>query len=103
MANRIVATKGIIYENNIVKELDIDQSIGTDVRIKATGTGSCKVVGKLTSDGEYKELSLVRLSDFAVVSAIVDEEIYATDVTGLCSISLTNVSGFTNVIAKVIS
>ena len=76
---------------------------GSDVRIKASGTGSCKVVGKLTANGDATVLSVVRLSDCAVVDTISDNEIYAADVSGLYSISVANTSGFTNVWATILA
>ena len=78
-------------------------STGSDIRIKASGTGSCKVVGKLTANGDYKVLSLVRLKDFAVVDTITDNEIYAADASCLHTISLANASGFTNVWATILA
>lgn len=92
---------GDLY-NNGVKELKLGQMTGRDLRVKATGTGSCKVVGKLTANGEYKVLSLVRLSDFAVTDTITDNEIYAADAVGICSFSLVDASGFTRVWANVL-
>ena len=90
-------SNGNLYSNGTVHEIKLENTTGTDIRIKATGTGSCKLVGKLTANGDYKTLSLVRMSDFAVTGTITDNEIYATDVTGIYSISLANATGFTNV------
>lgn len=98
--NKYAVKDGDLY-NGEVKELKIGQMTGCDLRVKATGTGSCKVVGKLTANGEYKVLSLVRLSDFAVTDTITDNEIYAADVTGIHTLSLTSTSGFTNVYAAI--
>jgi len=101
MANRYSVINGDLYVNGVVNEMKV--STGSDIRIKASGTGSCKVVGKLTANGDYKTLSLVRLSDFAVVDTITDNEIYAADASGLYSISVSNASGFTNVWATVLA
>lgn len=101
MANKHIIVDGDLYANGIVSELKIANSTGSDIRIKASGTGSCKVVGKLTANGEYKVLDLVKMSDFSVTDTITDNEIYATDATGLYSISLVNASGFTSVFARV--
>ena len=101
MANRYSVINGDLYSNGVVSEMKV--ITGSDIRIKASGTGSCKVVGKLTASGDYKTLSLVRLSDFAVVDTITDNEIYAADVSGLYAVSVSNASGFTNVWAEVLA
>lgn len=101
MANKMIIVDGDLYANGVIGELKIHNSTGYDIRVKASGTGSCKVVGKLTANGEYKVLNLVRMSDFAVTDTITDNEIYATDASGLCSISLVSASGFTSVFARV--
>lgn len=101
MANRYSVINGDLYSNGVVSEMKV--ITGSDIRIKASGTGSCKVVGKLTANGDYKTLSLVRLSDFAVVDTITDNEIYAADASGLYAISLTSASGFTNVWATILA
>ena len=101
MANRYSVINGDLYGNGVVSEMKV--ITGSDIRIKASGTGSCKVVGKLTANGDYKTLSLVRLSDFAVVDTITDNEIYAADASGLYAISLTSASGFTNVWATILA
>ena len=101
MANRYSVINGDLYSNGVVSEMKV--ITGSDIRIKASGTGSCKVVGKLTASGNYKTLSLVRLKDFAVVDTITDNEIYAADASGLYAISLTSASGFTNVWATILA
>lgn len=101
MANKYVITDGDLYANGVVGEIKIANAIGSDIRIKASGTGSCKVVGKLTANGDYKVLDLVKMSDFSVTDTIADNEIYATDATGLYSISLISASGFTSVFVRV--
>lgn len=101
MANKMIIVDGDLYVNGVVGELEIHNSTGSDIKIKASGTGSCKVVGKLTANGEYKILDLIRMNDFTVTDTITDNEIYATDATGLYSISLVSASGFTSVFARV--
>lgn len=102
MANRYSVINGDLYANGSTNEMKV--ITGSEIRIKASGTGSCKVVGKLTANGEAKVLSLVRLSDgFDVVDTITDNEIYAADVSGLYSISVSNASGFTNVWATILA
>lgn len=101
MANRYSVINGDLYANGSANEMKV--ITGSDIRIKASGTGSCKVVGKLTANGTAQPLSLVRLSDFAVVDTITDNEIYAFDASGLYSISVSNASGFTNVWATVLA
>ena len=103
MANKYIVTDGDLYTNGVISELKIANATGSDIRVKASGTGSCKVVGKMTANGDYKTLSLVRLSDFAVVDTITDNEIYAADASGLCAISVSSASGFTNVWATVLA
>lgn len=103
MANRYTVINGDLYANGVANEIKVAQMTGSDIRVKASGTGSCKVVGKLTANGDYKVLSLVRLSDFAVVDTITDDEIYAADASGLYSISVSNASGFTTVWATVLA
>lgn len=101
MSNKYSVQSGSLYDGSSTVELK--NLTGWDVRIQATGTGSCKVVGKLTANGEAKVLSLVRMSDFAVVDTITDNEIYATDASGLYSISASNASGFTKVFATILA
>lgn len=103
MANKYIVVDGGLYSDGVVKEIKIANATGSDIRIQASGTGSCKVVGKLTANGEAKVLDLVRMSDFAITDTITDNEIYATDATGMYSISLVNASGFTNVYAKILA
>lgn len=103
MANRYTVINGDLYANGVANEMKVAQMTGSDIRVKASGTGSCKVVGKMTANGDYKTLSLVRLSDFAVVDTITDDEIYAADASGLYSISVSNASGFTTVWATVLA
>lgn len=101
MANRFSVINGDLYNNGVTTEMKV--TTGSDIRIKASGTGSCKVVGKLTANGTTQPLSLVRLSDFAVVDTITDNEIYAADASGLYSVSVSNASGFTNVWATILA
>lgn len=101
MANRHSVINGDLYVNGNTSEMKVNN--GSDIRIKALGTGSCKVVGKLTANGETRVLSLVRLRGFAVVDVIADNEIYAADASGLYSISVVNASGFTNVWATILA
>ena len=101
MASKFAVINGDLYNNGVVTEMKV--TTGSDVRIKASGTGSCKVVGKLTANGTAQVLSLVRLRDLAVVDTITDNEIYAFDASGLYSISVSNASGFTNIWATVLA
>lgn len=80
MANRFSVINGDLYNGGTASEMKVLN--GSDIRIKASGTGSCQVVGKLTANGEAKVLSLVRLRDFAVVDTITDNEIYAFAASG---------------------
>lgn len=103
MANKYTVVSDELYANGAAKEVKIYNLTGSDLRIKATGTGSCQVVGKLTSSDDWKVLSLVKLKGFDVVDTVTDEEIYAADVSGIYSISVQNASGFTKVWATVLA
>lgn len=72
------------------------------MRVQATGTGGYKVVGKLTKDGAEKELNLIKLSDFSCSSTATNNEIYAADIAGLYSVSVSNVSGVTKIFATIL-
>lgn len=100
MANRFSVINGDLFNNGVTIEMKV--TTGSEIRIKASGTGSCKVVGKLTANGTAQPLSLVRLNGFEVVDTITDNEIYAADASGLYSISVANASGFTNVWATIL-
>ena len=103
MANKFCVVNGELYANGSANEIKISNLTGTDLRIKATGTGSCKVVGKLTASDDWKVLSLVKLNGFDVVDTITDNEIYAADVSGIYAISVQNASGFSKVWATVLA
>lgn len=94
-------TNGFIYDNG--KSIELKTFNGSDLRIQAVGTGKFKVNGKLTANGTAKILGLIRLSDFATVEEIEDNEIYACDITGLYSISTQDVVGVNKVYASICS
>lgn len=95
MSTKFSVTNGDLYINGATTEMRVVNS--SDIRIQASGTGSCKLVGKLKANGEYKTLAMVRLSDFAVCDTIEDNEIYAADASGLYAITLQDVTGFDRV------
>lgn len=103
MANKYAVVNGELYANGVANEIKIYNLTGSDLRIKATGTGSCKVVGKLTASDDWKVLSLVKLNGFDVVDTVTDNEIYAADVSGIYAISVQNASGFSRVWATVLA
>lgn len=103
MANKYTVVSDELYANGVAKEVKIYNLTGSDLRIKATGTGSCQVVGKLTANDDWKVLSLVKLKGFDVVDTITDNEIYAADVSGIYAISVQSASGFTKVWATVLA
>jgi len=103
MANKYTVVSDELYANGVAKEVKIYNLTGSDLRIKATGTGSCQVVGKLTANDDWKVLSLVKLKGFDVVDTITDNEIYAADVSGIYAISVQNASGFSKVWATVLA
>ena len=90
---------GDLYNNGRTSEMKV--GIGADLKVQATGSGSFKVVGKLTQNGTEKVLSLVNLSDFSAATTITTADVYAGDVSGLYSISVTNVTGFTKIFATI--
>ena len=103
MANKYTVVNGELYANGTAVEMKIFNLTGSDLRVKASGIGSCKVVGKLTASDDWKVLSLVKLNGFDVVDTITDNEIYAADVSGIYAISVQNASGFSKVWATVLA
>lgn len=90
---------GDLYNNGRTSEMKI--GIGADLKVQATGSGSFQVVGKLTQNGTEKVLNLANLSDFSTATTVTTSDIYAGDVSGLYSISVKNVTGFTKIYATV--
>lgn len=92
---------GNLYDSGTITEIKVGQ--GTDLKIQATGTGSCQITGKLTSNGTEKILPMVKVAGgtFSVATTITDECIYDTDISNLYSVSVTNVSGFTKIYATI--
>lgn len=90
---------GDLYNNGRISEMKI--GIGADLKVQATGSGSFQVVGKLTQNGTEKALMFVNLSDFSTASTITTTDVYAGDVSGLYSISVKNVTGFTKIYATI--
>ena len=101
MSTKFSVTNGDLYMNGVATEMRVVNS--SDIRIQASGTGSCKLVGKLTANGEYKVLATVRLKDFTICESIKDNEIYAADATGLHSVTLQDVTGFDRVWVTVLA
>ena len=95
------ATNGNLYENGKAFELKV--GIGADFKVQASGTGSFQVVGKLTANGTEELLKLVSLGDYSTATTITTTDIYEGDVSGLYSISVKNVTGFTKIYATVIA
>lgn len=90
---------GDLYNNGRTSEIKV--GIGADLKVQATGSGSFQVVGKLTQNGTEKILGLVNLGDFSTATTITTSDIYAGDVSGLYSISVKNVTGFTKIYATI--
>lgn len=90
---------GDLYNNGRTSEMKV--GIGADLKVQATGSGSFQVVGKLTQNGTEKILDLVNLGDFSTATTITTSDIYAGDVSGMYSISVRNVTGFTKIYATV--
>lgn len=84
-------TNGNLYKNGVITELNV--LTGSELKVQSTGSGSYKVIGKLTSDGTSKVLNVINLSTFDLSDTIRDNGIYVTDVSGLYSISVSDVSG----------
>ena len=99
MANSFV--NGNLYENG--KSIEMKVVLGSDLKVQASGatSGSFQVIGKLTQNGTEKVLSLVNLSDFSTATTITTADVYAGDVSGLYSISVKNVTGFTKIFATI--
>lgn len=92
---------GNLYDNGITAEIKVGQ--GTDLKIQATGTGSCQITGKLTSNGAEEIMPMIKVAGdtFSVTTTITDNGIYTTDVSNLYSVSATSVSGFTKIYATI--
>lgn len=90
---------GDLYNNRRISEMKV--GIGADLKVQATGSGSFQVVGKLTQNGTEKILDLVNLGDFSTATTITTSDIYAGDVSGMYSISVRNVTGFTKIYATI--
>ena len=90
---------GDLYNNGRISEMKV--GIGADLKVQATGSGSFQVVGKLTQNGTEKILDLVNLGDFSTATTITTSDIYAGDVSGMYSISVKNVTGFTKIYATI--
>ena len=95
----ICIINGDLYNNGKTSEMKV--GIGADLKVQATGSGSFQVVGKLTQNGTEKELCLINMSDFSTSSIITTTDLYAGDVSGLYSISVKNVTGFTKIFATI--
>ena len=92
---------GDLYNNGKTSEMKV--GIGADLKVQATGSGSFQVVGKLTANGTEELLKLVNLGDYSTATTITTTDIYEGDVSGLYSISVKNVTGFTKIYATVIA
>ena len=90
---------GDLYNNGRASEMKV--GIGADLKVQATGSGSFQVVGKLTQNGTEKVLKLVSLGDYSTAITITTTDIYAGDVSGMYSITVRNVTGFTKIFATI--
>ena len=90
---------GDLYNNGKTSEMKV--GIGADLKVQATGSGSFQVVGKLTQNGTEKVLKLVSLGDYSTATTITTSDIYAGDVSGMYSIAVRNVTGFTKIFATI--
>lgn len=90
---------GDLYNNGRTSEMKV--GIGADLKVQATGSGSFQVVGKLTQNGTEKVLKLVSLGDYSTATTITTSDIYAGDVSGMYSITVRNVTGFTKIFATI--
>lgn len=98
--SKYCVTNGNLYNDGLTTELLVHN--GADLRVQATGTGSYKVTGKLTANGVSKPLELVKLSDFSCVEVGSNNEIYAADVSGFYSVSVSDVQGVTEIYATIL-
>ena len=90
---------GDLYNNGKTSEMKV--GIGADLKVQATGSGSFQVVGKLTQNGTEKVLKIVSLGDYSTATTITTTDIYAGDVSGMYSITVRNVTGFTKIFATI--
>ena len=95
----ICIINGDLYNNGKILEMKV--GIGSDLRLQASGSGSFQVVGKLTQNGTEKVLKLVSLGDYSTATTITTTDIYAGDVSGMYSITVRNVTGFTKIFATI--
>lgn len=93
------AINGNLYENGKINELKV--GIGNDLKVQASGSGSYQVVGKLTANGAEKPLELISLSDFSTVNIATKDDMYTCDVSGMYSVSVKDVAGFTKIWATI--
>lgn len=88
---KIIAISEKIYDGTEAKEMLVHN--GTDIRIQSVGSGSYELVGKLAPEAEYRPVGLVKMGDLTKQNKALDDNIYASDVSGLYSITVHSVSG----------
>lgn len=92
---------GALYDGQ-AHEMDV--RYGTDLSVQGFGAGSYKVMGKLTSEMNYTEITGVAMgNNFPTATEITDEQIYLYDVSTLDSVTVSDVTGFTKITAVVIN
>lgn len=87
-----------IYEQGESKDLFVEHA--QEAKIQGTGSGSFKVYGRLTRDGEAKPLTLINASTFEMTDTGKGNEIYICDVSGLRCIYANEVSGMSRIYAR---
>lgn len=89
---------GKLYENGEPQTLLVYPS--QEVKIQASGSGSYRVYGRLTSDGAAKPLKLINASTYDTADIGEDDNIYICEVAGLHSIFADEVVGVEEIYAR---
>lgn len=92
---------GELYSNGKANEMKVNN--GADLKVQGSGSGVYKVVGKLTANATPQPLALIKSSDFSVTTSVFDDGIYIVDVSGMYSVSVEDVSGFTKIYGVILS
>lgn len=88
--SKVIAVSEKIYDGTKAKEIVIAN--GNDIRIQSVGEGIYELAGKLAPEAEYRPIGLVKLGDLSKQTKALDDNIYASDVSGLYSITVQNVA-----------
>lgn len=98
--SKYAITNGELYNG---KAIEMKVCNGAELKVQGSGSGVYKVVGKLTANATPQPLALINCNNFAVTNSVFDEGIYVVDVSGLYSVSVEDVSGFTKIYGTILS